>query len=241
MTEKTAIEFLFFSYFGTDFDNCDDIVTIAINRAYKDAASHVLKFTNLELSEKDKEKRRMNARKEATKEIRNALNESNKGSRDWYKEIISKLLAVYAGREMTFSGGIAQKWINMTIKNIYIIKQMFDKYNKQVQSLNDAYSGFENYDIPIDDFIIKIACDNGIDVPCKSGNKDVEFDDNYDNKLAWSNWNIKTNEEECYYSKFQKEFYDKFKSNKDEDMFDVENKLWMREAIRRKVSNVQEG
>ena len=26
MKKETALEFLFFSYFGTNFDNCDDII-----------------------------------------------------------------------------------------------------------------------------------------------------------------------------------------------------------------------
>ena len=47
MTYNTAIEFLFFSYFGIDLaDNNDEktLLEVAINRAYRDASSHVLQL-----------------------------------------------------------------------------------------------------------------------------------------------------------------------------------------------------
>ena len=43
MKKENAINFLLFGYFGITLENSkDDIISAAINRAYRDAASHVL-------------------------------------------------------------------------------------------------------------------------------------------------------------------------------------------------------
>ena len=49
MKKETAINFLLYSYFGITLDSVPDkIVDAAINRAYRDASSHVLALTDKE-------------------------------------------------------------------------------------------------------------------------------------------------------------------------------------------------
>lgn len=55
MKKENAVNFLLFSYFGITLENSkDDIISAAINRAYRDAASHVLSLKDD--SKKDTEK-----------------------------------------------------------------------------------------------------------------------------------------------------------------------------------------
>lgn len=268
MTKNTAIEFLFFSYFGIDLaDNNDEKILLetAINRAYRDAAGHVLK---LKFQEGLKDKANIvNAyKKVASNEIFECLKGMNdeKIKDDWVEELAKKLIAIYklpkkdlCEREElseledfkridddVFTFGIAQKWINMTIKNIYLMDTIIKMYSESGDSyLSDICNVIKDnkIDIPVDDYVIKAACKGlGVSIPaaekgdknCYAGNTDT-----YSRRLAWSNWKYEQDEKEdvSYYRAFQKRLKQKLSESEEDGktgcVLDKENRLWIDAAI----------
>ena len=274
MTEKTAIEFLFFSYFGIDLvDNNDEktLLETAINRAYRDAASHVLQFKfQEELKTKDKDNI-VNAYKKVASHViferlKGMSDEKIKG--DWVEELAKDLIDIYelskealcAREELSdceklselkdfniidnaFTFGIAQKWINMTIKNIYLMDTIIKMYselgNSYLSDICNVIKG-DKIDIPVDDYVIKAACKLGVEVPatekdsknCYAGNSDK-----YSRRLAWSNWTPEQDEKEdvSYYRAFQKRLKDKLRESEEYGktgcVLDKENRLWIDASI----------
>ena len=220
MTDNTAIEFLFFSYFGIDLadeNNQDTLLDAAIDRAYVDASRRVWKFEkNSELTDVKKTDLRANCRKKANGKIKESiLKQQSIG------EVYNELEGVYDNSDLKITFGIAQKWYNMTIKYIFIMNVLLSKRGNFV--LNEICKNYKGkIDVPVDDFIIKAACGKGVDVPCNGGKS------SYSNKIAWSKW------EESHYTTFQ----DNIKNAaKNEDILDYENRLWIDEAKKRKNIN----
>jgi hypothetical protein len=233
MKDNTALEFLFYSYFGVDVKQSKEkLLDAAINKAYADAARHVLTFKkNCELTKETKKKQRTEAREEATQLLKKELNNINEVSNfiKWHRGIIQEICNVYKKTALGFSGGIAQKWINMTIKNIFVINASLNMCNEeceQIKKIVNVLSKCE-YDIPVDDYMIAVAKGKGICVP------------QIDNSIRrWSSWDIETEEskyEICYYTNFQNDIREKFgeEMESEETLLDVENRLWIKEAISR--------
>ena len=88
--------------------------------------------------------------------------------------------------EPLFTYGLAQKWLNMTIKNMIVMEN--EEWNKHFESLKKVLH------VPVDDNIMEAASDIGITIPRKKG-EPGEYP-NYDSK-PWSRWN------EADYSGFQ--------------------------------------
>lgn len=272
MTEKSAIDFLFFSYFNEDIDEIKEdkskLLNAAINRAYRDAASHVLKFEfNNSLSDKEKSKIINTYKTIGEMEILNYLtnisDKKEKLSENWVEELAKELIALYGlSREELiskidtvelksyqkengeFTFGIAQKWINMTMKNIYVMDSIIKTYLKKEKTcLGYVCDVFDKFiDVPVDDYIIKATCNRFLEkVPSKnSEKKDGNYmgnSDKYSEKLAWSNWK---NEYDAEYStkSYYRAFQERLKRKMDEDdefkemgdVLDKENRLWINTA-----------
>lgn len=155
--DDLATDFLIFSYFGIrkkDFKEDDGIVNnkeeqikllvaTAINRAFRDAASHVLKT-----GEKNEEVRS----KGANFLLKNIDVENMQNVYDLIKGLQNEITEETQVEEKEFTVGISQKWVNMTYKYIYILDKLMFKEN-----LIDDEDFENNYEIPIDRYIISAA------------------------------------------------------------------------------------
>lgn len=145
MEKNTALDFLLFDYIGiTGKDDFETIVNAAIEKAYIDAASHVLSI------EGGNEK----AKKKGLKIIRD-----NIGKKDYYADFDSwhntlcQDLQDMEEAKSDLSYGVAQKWVNMTLKYLLCINGIIDNEQlKKVTSISD------NYHIPIDSYVIEALC-----------------------------------------------------------------------------------
>ena len=172
--KKVAVDFLLYSYFGLSLDDLDgdcekEIKYAAINKAYGDAARHVLRLP--ELSSPDEKTFReigtkwlmdnVGVEKDAVtlinefyenkeiKAIRDKCDEKNaerkKNAESGKKE-----------NEYGISQGHIQKWVNMSYKYlciIYTIKKEFVGGENPYEKFADS----DRYHIPVDRYILKEA------------------------------------------------------------------------------------
>lgn len=281
MKKETAIEFLFFSYFGIDISIVkkqkdekqifNTLLEAAIDRAYRDAASHVLTVdSKFELSDEQKNKVRKIYKVACIKKIIQYFKEilvKKELNQDWVEDLATALKEIYLSDidslikdykiegikikkqmpkyKIKFTFGIAQKWINMSIKNIHIMNTIIKECYKTNEECNESKSGLldklcktfsddkaENLiDVPVDDYIIQAACNRGVKVPCEDEQK-IKMINDYQQRLAWSKWELSGSGEENYYRNFQEEFKScaDFKDF-DGSILDCENRLWINQAI----------
>ena len=183
--EKDILEFFKYSYFG----NLKDPIEAASNRAYRDMC-RTLNFDIL--PKKDKDTTISNLKKDVNFIFKKEIPIINEGSITSQKEFdtwhhglcdniiekckkIEKYKKTEEGKEekIQFTYGQAQKWVNMTIKYLYILNDhTFDNV-------------FDFLHIPVDNYILDIANKNfGIDKPKKPWSKwDEEQYRNYQNEI----------------------------------------------------------
>lgn len=117
-----------FSLFGQS----KDLVKAAIDRAYVDMASHTLVFQGFD-KEEDKIKTKWKCRFDASQKIRTALE-------------------VYPMEKTSFD---AQKFVNMTIKYLYMISEIDYEFDDEVKKIFKYIKANElSLHVPIDRFII---------------------------------------------------------------------------------------
>lgn len=145
-------EFLIFSYFGITVEEAEDFnnaLMASIKRAYRDASSHVLSIND---GEKDVLK------KKGTEMICKAIKGlwDNEEAYDKFHFSLCKTLIelysveeIYKDKGRKFTYGIAQKWVNMTIKYIYMFNSVFN-YSEFEKVIEKYESDFH---IPLDRFI----------------------------------------------------------------------------------------
>ena len=192
-----------------------------------DAASLVLKFNNeKELTDEEKNEIRQGCKGEAISILLKHFDGEKSISDNWQKDLANSLKKEYDNTGLEFTFGIAQKWINMTVKYLYIMISVLKLIETENHVLDDICKRYDkNIDVPVDDFIIRAACDNKIGVPCRNDNKEyIGMNDTYSCKIPWSQW------DEEYYTDFQKNIKDKVDNN---GILDYENKLWIKEAMNR--------
>lgn len=164
--EKDILEFFKYSYFG----NLNISIKVASNRAYRDMC-RTMKFNKLkDITDRRKLRDKVNIMFET--EIKKLTSGSKKNSDDfnnWHGEVCENMKNLYEEKGIKLTYGQAQKWINMTIKYLYL----FGGYTFD--------SVFEELHIPVDNYILDIANKKlGIDKP----------------KTPWSKWN---EEQYCNY------------------------------------------
>ncbi len=159
---RKAMDFLLFSFFGiTCKDTPADILTAAMRRAYRDAASHVLSLCE----GVDKER----TKAEAMVKIRDFVDAlspamSQEDYDQQHQALCRQLVESYQGQQLCtperpFSYGIAQKWVNMTVKYLYLFYWILRddapsfcwEYGKTVNQLSPLLH------IPIDSYILTAA------------------------------------------------------------------------------------
>ena len=119
--KENAIAFMMFAYFGiTSADISTYTEEAVVDRAYKDATDGVLLFQS--------EKKQAEAKDLAKEIIINSierLQECQDVYDVWHKKLCDALMDCYGKyrykQGYNFTYGIAQKWVNMTIKYFYIV------------------------------------------------------------------------------------------------------------------------
>ncbi|SEQ38910.1 hypothetical protein SAMN02910369_01673 [Lachnospiraceae bacterium NE2001] len=192
---NSAIDFMRFSLLGLSINDLlkgnEFIIKKSIMRGYRDAASRVLKKgKNTETEWKDKKQNAIkkiydyiiiledcdNTDKiEYKDESDNFFKKLDFFFDKWHYSLYKELDSIYLGKNNekgTFSFGIAQKWINMTIKyiSIFYISILYDFDISGIKEIDTSkiyrlinYSDF--FHIPIDGYILnalKIKKDNFI-------------------------------------------------------------------------------
>ena len=168
-SNEELLDFLKFSYFG----DLNISIEVASKRAYRDMC-RTLRFGVLPIDTKDSIISSVNVI--FKKEIP-IINEGSITSQEkfdsWHCKVCENMKNLYEKYDIKLTYGQAQKWINMTIKYLYL----FGGYTFD--------SVFEELHIPVDNYILDIANKNlRIDKPKKPWSKwDEEQYRNYQNEI----------------------------------------------------------
>ena len=235
--QNNALDFLLYSYCSVSFSDLGEEVTdkvlgLLVDRAYKDASSHVLSATPL-LAKNPKEKAKDNIASKI-KELKN-----NKGDYDnWHDQLCKDIIDTYTNdcSESTMSYGIAQKWVNMTMKNLmvvcdvaYLTDAANSKFVEEYGPLIEEYR--KKFHVPVDSYIIdqswplKEDDKKTVALPLKDDKtkRDREYKTPSSYVKAWSQWGNET------YQKFQESLREALK----ESPIDWEGPAWIEQAKKR--------
>ncbi|MCM1082738.1 MAG: hypothetical protein NC393_09980 [Clostridium sp.] len=246
INEVTRLRFLLYSYFGVDIkerygdEGYMRIKKSCSERAYRDMARTIeFEYSSTGLKDLDKEKK--DAYQERKGKAKNDVNEyiaviADKFIDDkminidktsdidgkWHEEACGEIIVIFnkykvIKNKKSLTHGQAQKWLNMALKNMWLLGLIKDGKEKYLH-------------IPIDNYIISAAC-TCEENPYFLG---VDFTFTKNNKDSWSSWND-YNE----YLKFQEEIRNaiagkKFNIDGKEVQFQTpiqwENEAWIEQA-----------
>ncbi len=164
MKKNNGIEFLLYSYFKIELNATkDEIIKSAIKKAYTDATNQGAYNTKLiKASQKDSS---VCARNNGEKVIKSFIEQSLNviDYDDLHNKTCAKLCMIYG--TLPFTYGNAQKWINMTMKNLYVISLIFceccePQDDNLVEFCKDILSISYKLHVPIDNFILQAIQDS---------------------------------------------------------------------------------
>lgn len=223
MESKHAIDFLLYSYFGITLDSgAEEGLCAAIDRAYRDASSHALSVKD----ENVKREKKVAAAKEIRERLRKLV-ESSKPYDTWHGELCGELRKLYQGvlfgKDREFTYGIAQKWVNMTMKYLYLLYGVFEEsgaetdFPKIYGRIAAEYAA--DLHAPIDSYILSAAAEKGVGADLLEAGND-----------QWS----KIREEKPYRA-YQKTLRGKMQSG--ESVIEWEGPAWIEQSERVKEKN----
>ena len=238
ISDYRTIDFLCFYLLGVtqaDIDGSDkmpdhDLLFKCANRAYLDL-NRTLKFQKVPEEDKEnyqklqeqKSKFRKDISKIIVDRITNLLNEKPQDYEAWHKETCNKVIEkaqeyeqdnwLQKNGDKGFYYGQAQKWVNMTIKYMWVTERWKDKLDKLMNVLH----------VPVDSYIIEGVWNRdgwedvlkGILVNGKE--KSGRFSS--DKVVPWSKW------DETQYKDFQVALRTKLK--KEQTPFEWEEETWI--------------
>ena len=193
MEKKNALNFLLYSYFGVTSDSDEnELLRAAANRAYQDAASHVLGLSGSDAKEKDR------LRNKGCDALETFLRKLPVEDYDKaHKALCDNLREIYSGSttaDRGFTYGIAQKWVNMTMKYIFVLSTLIENEEFSMKYADQLPE--KEMHIPLDSYMLeyiaqkdnkKFAASPCIKIPAK-GMKTVETFYSSDKALAWSKY-----------------------------------------------------
>lgn len=230
MNREIGIKFLIWSYFNLDCSECKkDVIDRCIELAYKDA-------TNQGAFNAIKDKGQYN-KEEAKNSISEWLEKGfSKSFDERHNELCETLCSCYTKgdneKSPAFSYGNAQKWVNMTVKYLYIYRSLMlalDAENDFCSFYDEKLYPFEEYfHVPIDSFIMQaIWPEDKEDTDWIPGKK-----------LPKSGPGNYSDSKHTPWSKFSKEDYysvqDHIKSISGKSPMEWENPRWIQVARERK-------
>ncbi len=212
-----AKDFLTYSYLGVTHDQCDWEMLLAnsIDRACKDATNQgayntIVKENMRRLSAEQKKKSRKDLAGMYGKLIGGHYSDYD----EWHRKACSMLRDAFKSKELPFSYGNAQKWVNMTSKYLYIAYAL-DLVSGQERSVLKKY--MKDFHVPIDSYILE-------------GLKFTDIDDLIESN-TWSRW-----EDSDKYYKLQEVLRERYVRD-EETVIVWENKLWTTVAQYRKAND----
>lgn len=220
--QKNALDFLLFSYFSFSLEDlkykdADSIANLIIKRAYRDASSHVLSVQAVKQEDGLPFTTPEGLKESASHMISACLNCLQQAESDdktyitWHRNLCSSLDSIYKkarctwgesnGKPLKFSYGIAQKWVNMTMKYMTITADLCalcdEKNSDFVQKFGDMIARFRNdFHAPVDRYIIDAAGREFSDIVLpteKESLQNYKFPSDY--VESWSRWNPKMYEQ----------------------------------------------
>ena len=265
MNKSNAINFLLYSYFEITLESTlDEIMEAAIRTAYKDASSHVLSIDTEENNYNTKNKAIEQMRIEIGKLLNNIEGESYV---QWHGDLCTYLKNIYKDitcDERCFTYGIAQKWVNMTMKYLCIInsiyKEYVEEYDNEISVLNNIEIIENELHVPVDSFILESASKIGkqnnkhgfeIKIPNKKTYKrnkvEICMDDRMghyssEKSLPWSKWDFDSEEwksQTNYYLEFQNSIKSEVEKTGKRSRIDWEGPAWIEIASDRKKKEMK--
>lgn len=184
--QKQAYEFIFYCYFG----QIDDPIESAIDRAYVDMAAHTLKGFG------DDYESKWTCRHKAAQKIKEALKKIDENFCDWHLRLCEDIIGIYENF-VPFSHGQAQKWVNMTMKYLYVFKLVFadmkdDRYEK-IPTFFKSEENINKLHIPLDNYILKELNFEKLEPWSKMDKPQYEnFINSNDKNIQWEleNWSM---------------------------------------------------
>lgn len=242
---KGTLDFLLFSYFGItleDAKDSGDLIDVAIKKAYADATMQAA--YNAMFSKDDHKSKIETASREAyiacAGHIKGALKElSNLQSQEeynkWHTEICEFMVGEYAekissAKEAFFSYGNAQKWVNMTMKYLYLMCGVFDENSAFMQKIGNMVMNLSEYlHVPVDSYIIESVWDKPVALPLRpSGRRRKGYKYASEKVEPWSKWNKEQ------YDEFRKSLNEKMQFAEDRPPLEWENEAWLKVAKERR-------
>ncbi len=245
VAEKGAIKFLLFSYFGiTSEDDSITIIDAAIEKAYRDATNQGAFNTQLENDEKEVKDDCKKCAADVLKVLVDQCFDEKALEANWHCNACKEICEIYAKKGISkFTYGNAQKWVNMTLKNLYIIGSLHglvdlkdsEKWEKLLEKASEFHA-------PVDNYILQAVWDD--EKSTKTDSKSTTLKDRENIKLRrdGTTYRIVKEADEITWSQIPDE--ETYKSVKEaidgcikEDgklLLDRENEVWLRIAKARK-------
>lgn len=238
---KDAVNFLLYSYFNIEPKHSwKDIVRAAIIKAYNDATMQGA-YNTLFRKDMPQRDKLLNESKEARSKAGFKLEEELQdlfasGSHDsnyyngWHSDLCDKIRACFEKvkteeSECFFTYGNAQKWVNMTVKYIYILDALLPDKSEYREGIK-KYAG--EFHVPVDSYIIEAVWDSEVPLPLKDGaNRKKKYKHPADYVKAWSSWG------EADY----KDFSEKIRTSKlieNDSPITWEGTAWIEQSVKRK-------
>lgn len=231
--QNNAIDFLLYSYFGITSDSeKEELSNAALEKAYFDATQQGAFNT---LVPKEKRESVSTAHDNALKILKDQLeNCTFKEYDEWHHTTCMAVCDKYDEQRLNcFTYGNAQKWVNMTMKYLYL----FDSLGLGNSPIIFDDGMAQCLHVPVDSFIIESVWDKNVELPLikKKLLKD-EKKGKYNNEkvTAWSKWNNTT------YQNFQKSLREALKDGSEPIPIAWEGPAWIEQAKKRKKDKEKE-
>ncbi|MDD6339539.1 MAG: hypothetical protein PUA49_03445 [Butyrivibrio sp.] len=162
--DKDILDFLKAIYFG----KCSDQIKASSSRAYRDM-NRTIRFNGLSNDVRIELREEVN---ELYRKELNNLSSDNINSQEmydsWHRNVSDRIKAIYSKEGILLTYGQTQKWINMTIKYLYMIEA-------------NTFDGiFEYLHIPLDNYVFAVSMDSfGIKRPHKAWSCWDDYDGQY--------------------------------------------------------------
>lgn len=199
-----------------------DVLEAAINGAYKDAATRGSYVPNPEQRDESEA-----ARQKAAREIARAVRRLCKNGApfdEWHAQLCRTVRGIFGSIERkgggkAFTYGNAQKWVNVSMRNLYILAAVYERYAPEgdfSEKIGRRILALaRELHVPVDSYTLACALDCGVRLP----RKDPGRADSKTNRLPWSVW-----DDEKDYVAFQKSLA---RALKGESPMEWETRAWI--------------
>lgn len=184
MEYENSLNFLLYSYFKITLESDEEaIIEAAIDKAYYDATNQGA--FNSGIAKNDvKSRNQANKAYQSVKDdililfAENVFLKDKNWQKNWHESLCRAICEKYnnmnpkikcKNRENAFTIGNAQKWVNMTLKNLYVIALVFQINEKNNNFTSSIISNAPEFQVPIDSYILQKLKNEGVNGVTGSG------------------------------------------------------------------------